>query len=218
MAEDASLLHPLTGHKEFDGLIADFSRLTDPAEIEGAHDQIWDRFGTEGAVFISDMAAFSSTSRKMGVCHYLKMIHRARQTIAPVVKANSGLLLKCDADNAYAFFAKTADAIQAAFDCNAAVYAENRKYPADERIDLSIGIDFGRVLLIGDADFFGDPVNTASKLGEDLAVKAEVLVTERALAKSNFDIPERAERMVARISDIEIEYVRMRMTEHKEIA
>ena len=214
MAEDVSRLHPLTGNTEFDELIADFSRLKDLAEIESAHDQIWDRFGTEGAVFISDMAAFSSTSRKLGVCHYLKMIHRVRQTIAPVVKANNGILLKCDADNTYAFFARTADAIQAAFDCNAAVYAENRKYPADEHIDLSIGIDFGRLLLIGDVDFFGDPVNTASKLGEDLAVRAEVLVTNRALAKSNFEIPERAERMVARISDIEIEYVRMRMTEH----
>ena len=76
-----------------------------------------------------------------------------------------------------------------------------------------MGIDYGRVLLIDDMDFYGDPVNTASKLGEDLAVRAETLVTKRALEHSSFEIPELAERMVARISDIEIKYVRVPMTE-----
>ncbi|MDH3276390.1 MAG: hypothetical protein OEM99_17815, partial [Gammaproteobacteria bacterium] len=81
---------------------------------------------------------------------------------------------------------------------------------------LSVGIDYGRILLIGDTDFFGDPVNTASKLGEDLAIHAETLVTKRALEHSNFQVPELAERMVARISDIEIKYVRLPMTEENE--
>ena len=71
----------------------------------------------------------------------------------------------------------------------------------------------GRVLLAGDIDFFGDPVNTASKLGEDLAVREEVLVTRRAIEHSEFQIPELAERMTARISEIEIQYVRLPMTE-----
>jgi hypothetical protein len=62
-------------------------------------------------------------------------------------------------------------------------------------------------------EFFGDPVNTASKLGEDLAIKAETLVTKRAMEHSTLKIPEMAERMVARISDIEIKYVRLPMTE-----
>ena len=66
---------------------------------------------------------------------------------------------------------------------------------------------------MGDIDFFGDPVNTASKLGEDLAIREETLVTRRAIEHSNFIIPERAERMVARISEIEIQYVRLPMTE-----
>ena len=76
---------------------------------------------------------------------------------------------------------------------------------------MSVGIDFGRVLLIDELDFFGDPVNTASKLGEDLAIKAETLVTERALRTAEFTVPENVERMVARMSDIEIRYVRLPM-------
>ena len=166
--------------KEFDELVARFADEPDPNKAESIRESIWERFGTEGTVFISDMASFSSTSRKIGVLHFLKMIHRARQIIAPIIEANNGMLLKCDADNCYAFFKKT---------------------------------DHGRILLVGDIDFYGDPVNTASKLGEDLAVREEVLVTRRAIEHSNFEIPELAERMTARISEIEIQYVRLPMTE-----
>jgi len=204
---------PLTGHAEFDDLIAKFAEETDPQKAEAIRQGIWDTYGTEGTVFISDMASFSSTSRKLGVCHFLKMIHRARQIIAPVIEANNGMLLKCDADNCYAFFESTDDAIRASFDVNAAFFKANDTFGIGEQIYLSVGIDYGQVLLIGDIDFFGDPVNTASKLGEDLAVREEVLVTRRAIEHSNFEIPELAERMTARISEIEIQYVRLPMTE-----
>lgn len=210
---DNSILKPLTGFDRFDQLIADFSDIADADEQEAARGRIWNEFGVEGAVFISDMASFSSTSRKVGVCHFLKLIHRARQLIAPLIADNNGRLLKCDADNCYAFFENTDDAIRASFDINSALFTSNAEYRMEEQIYLSVGIDYGRVLLIDDIDFFGDPVNTASKLGEDLAVKAETLVTKRALEHSDFEIPERAERMTARISEIKIKYVRIPMTE-----
>ena len=210
---DGSSLTSLTGHAEFDSAIARFSEIDDPQQQETARNEIWERFGTEGAVFISDMASFSSTSRKIGVCHFLKMIHRARQIIAPIIVDNNGTLMKFDADNCYAYFEKTDDAIQASFDVNAALFESNDKHSIAEQIYLSVGIDYGRVLLIDDIDFYGDPVNTASKLGEDLAIKSETLVTERALDRSKFVAPETAERMIARISEIEIAYVRMPMTE-----
>ena len=211
--EDAAKPSPLTGNDEFDSLIAGFAGLSDVAGKDAARAKIWDRFGTEGAVFISDMANFSVTSRKLGVCHFLKLIHRARETMAPLIAANSGQLLKCEADNSYAFFERVDDAIRASFEINAALFDANLSHPADEQIYLSVGIDYGRVLLIDDLDYFGDPVNTASKLGEDLATKAETLVTDRAIAESNYEPPDLAERMVARISDIEINYVRVPMTE-----
>lgn len=210
---DVTFHEPLTGHAEFDQLVAKFAEESDPNKAESIREGIWAKFGTEGAVFISDMASFSSTSRKIGVLHFLKMIHRARQIIAPIIEANHGVLLKCDADNCYAFFSNTDDAIQASFDVNRALFKANDAFGIGEQIYLSVGIDYGRVLLAGDIDFFGDPVNTASKLGEDLAVREEVLVTRRAIEHSSFKIPERAERMTARISEIEIQYVRLPMTE-----
>lgn len=210
---DKAILRPLTGYSDFDRQIADFSELADADEQESARGKIWDKYGVEGAVFISDMASFSSTSRKVGVCHFLKLIHRTRQMVAPLIAANSGLLLKCDADNCYAYFEHTDDAIKASFEINAALFESNKTYRMEEQIYLSVGIDYGRLLLIDNIDFFGDPVNTASKLGEDLAIKAETLVTRRAIENSSFEIPERAERMTARISDIKIKYIRIPMTE-----
>ena len=147
---------PLTGHEEFDQLIAEYAEEPDPVRAEKIRLGIWDKYGTEGTVFISDMASFSSTSRKLGVCHFLKMIHRARQIIAPVIEANNGTLLKCDADNCYAFFDEPSDAIKASYEVNAALFKANDAFGIGEQIYLSVGIDYGRILLIGDIDFFGE--------------------------------------------------------------
>ncbi len=204
---------PLTGNEEFDGMMSMLADATDESEQEALQSQIWDRWGTTGAVLISDMASFSSTSRRSGICHYLKLIHRARRIMGPIIEANNGLLLKCDADNCYAYFENADDAIRASIEANAAVFESNQRYDGDEQIYLSVGIDYGRVLLVDDDDFFGDPVNTASKLGEDLAIKAETLVTEKALEQAGYEPPPYAEHMVARISEIEIRYVRVPMTE-----
>ena len=187
-------------HTEFEQRIAALATAESEDEQGRIRKDIWDRFGTTGATFISDMANFSSTSRTVGICHFLKLIHRARELVAPVIKENNGLLLKCDADNCYAYFADAANAVQAGFDINARLFHDNQSREVDEHIYLSVGIDYGDLLLVGDSDFYGDPVNTASKLGEDLAIKGETLVTERALHRTAFKVSENTERMVARIS------------------
>ena len=57
---------------------------------------------------------------------------------------------------------------------------------------LCIGLGYGDMLRIGDADVFGAEVNAASKLGEDTAEAWEILVTGnvrdamRAIADCSF--------------------------------
>lgn len=198
-------------HAEFETLIgrlADAGSEQEEGEIQEA---IWARFGTTGTAFISDMANFSSTSRSRGITHFLKLIHRKRRIIRPVIESNGGLLLKFDADNCYAYFDDPENAVQASFEINAALFRDNQQQDLDEQIFLSVGIDYGDLLLIGESDFYGDPVNTASKLGEDLAVRGETLVTDRALGRTALTVSENTERMIARVSDIEISYVRIQM-------
>ena len=200
-------------HAEFDRLIAQLAATEDEAAQGEIRKTIWDRFGATGTTFISDMANFSSTSRTLGICHFLKLIHRTRETVAPIVRDNNGILLKYDADNCYAFFEDPGDSLQASLDINSALFDANQKRDIDEHIYVSVGIDHGELLLVGESDFYGDPVNTASKLGEDLAIRGETLVTERALHRTSMTLNENVERMVARISDIEIAYVRIPMTQ-----
>jgi len=202
-----------TDYADFERFIAELSDASDDDQQGRIRKEIWDRFGTSGATFISDMANFSSTSRSLGVCHFLKLIYRARSIVDPAVKANNGLLLKCDADNCYAYFSDVSDAIRASFDINSRLFHSNQELKIEEHIYLSVGIDYGELLLVDSRDFYGDPVNTASKLGEDLAIKGETLVTERALSRSTFNVNANVERMIARISDIEISYVKIPMTQ-----
>jgi len=196
---------------EFERLIESYAVAAGREEQARIRDFIWQTFGTTGTTFISDMSSFSASARALGICHFLKLIYRARQTVAPLIADNSGTLLKCDADNCYAFFESTDNAIQASADINETLFRANQDLPLEDHIHLSVGIDYGELLLIGSEDFFGDPVNTASKLGEDLAIKGETLVTERAVASSSFVANENVERMVARISNIEISYLRLPM-------
>ena len=63
-------------------------------------------------------------------------------------------------------------------------------------LQICIGVGFGRLLVVGDEDVFGEEVNLASKLGEDVAGPGEVLLTESAWravqdAFQGFEVEER---------------------------
>ena len=66
---------------------------------------------------------------------------------------------------------------------------------ADRRLYASIGIGFGDILVLADEDLFGDEVNLASKLGEDVAQGGMVLLTEAARAELDPSVPTTPERV-----------------------
>lgn len=198
---------------EFDRLIMELAEAEDKDRQGEIKKSIWGRFGTTGTAFISDMAGFSSTSRSMGITHFLKLIQRARGIIRPAILDNDGIFLKSDADNCYAFFKDPSSAVRAAIQINRDIFHANQQRDVSEHMYISVGIDHGELLLIGESEYYGDPVNTASKLAEDLAIRGETLVTDRALYHTSISLSENVERMIARISDIEIAYVRIPMTE-----
>jgi class 3 adenylate cyclase len=89
-------------------------------------------------------------------------------------------VVKFEADNCFARFSEVLSAIQAAIGINHALGGMNQMTPDELDVHVSCGIDYGRFLLV-EGDFFGAPVNKASKLGEDLAHPGEILVTEDAM-------------------------------------
>ena len=92
-------------------------------------------------------------------------------------------LVKFEADNCFATFVDVRDAVRAAIALNQAFARANFDTPEDLDIRICCGIDFGKILLIEQRDFFGDPVNRACKLGEDLADPGEILVTRAAMER-----------------------------------
>lgn len=164
-----------------DALLA-YSQENDAAERKKIEDALWTEFGAERAVFVLDMSSFSLLSRKYGVVHYLSMVRRMQLTAAPIVEINGGQVVKFEADNCFALFPDSLAAIRAGIAMNLAFEAANILTPPELDIRIACGIDFGRILMIGENDCFGDAVNRASKLGEDVAGAGEILVTKEAMA------------------------------------
>ena len=167
--------------QKFQDLLVQFSQSDVMEERKSIEQNLWHDYGAEYAVFVLDMSGFSMLTRKYGIVHYLAMVRRMQLTTEPIVKSYGGFMIKYEADNCFAIFPDPLSAVNAAIAMQHAFTASNLLTPEDQDIHISCGIDFGKVLVIGHEDCFGDPVNRASKIGEDLAVAGEILMTKEAM-------------------------------------
>ena len=170
-----------TMSKRFQELLLQFSQSNENDERKTIEQTLWTDYGAEYAIFVLDMSGFSMLTRKYGIVHYLSMVRRMQLTSEPIVKSYGGSMIKYEADNCFAVFPDSLAAVNAAIAMQHAFTAENLMTSEDQDIHISCGIDFGKVLIIGHEDCFGDPVNRASKMGEDVAASGEILVTKEAM-------------------------------------
>jgi class 3 adenylate cyclase len=190
--------------KKFHEMLLAFSQSEFMDERHTIEDSLWSEFGAEYAVFVLDMSGFSLLTRKYGIVHYLSMVRRMQLTTAPIVKSYGGFMIKYEADNCFAVFPDPLSAVHAAIAMQRAFRAENLLTPDDLEIHISCGIDYGKILMIGHEDCFGDPVNRASKMGEDLALAGEILITQEAMQMIPNDAEIEAREMTVSISGITI--------------
>ena len=174
-----------------------------------APSRLRDRFERTQTVLVLDMAGFSRLTRQRGILHTLAMIHRMRSLCAPQVESVGGRLLKTEADNLLAVFPDVERGLRAALGMNIACAedAALRGRSPEEAVRVCIGLGHGPMYDLGD-DVFGDEVNLASKLGEDLAEPGEILLT-RAAADL---VPQRLEQHAVEtrqtsISGVVVDYV-----------
>lgn len=176
---------------------AELSRLLDArnehpeslAEIDG---EIWRRFGRTRAVLVLDMCGFSRLTMRYGITHFLAMIRRLQTIVRPVIAECGGRLVKTEADNVFATFDDVPPALVTARAIQRSLDAANTYLPEDWDLHAGIGIGYGPILLIGDQDLFGSEMNVASKLGEDVAARGEILLSSAARERvaSEFDATE----------------------------
>ena len=190
--------------KKFQDLLLAFSQAEDLKERERIENKLWTEYGTELAVFVLDMSGFSLLTRKYGIVHYLSMVKRMQLTTEPIVKSYGGSMIKYDADNCFAVFPDPLSAVNAGIAMQHAFEASNLLTSDDLDIYIAIGIDYGKLLIIGNEDCFGDPVNRASKMGEDIAEGGEILITKDAMEMIPKEAGVKAREMNVSISGIDI--------------
>jgi class 3 adenylate cyclase len=157
-------------------------RIADPTISEAQDKEIWERCGAERAVFVMDLSGFTRTTRARGILHFLTIYRRATQVIFPTLEENGGRVVKCEADNVLASFKDPALGLKACREVIVRTDAMNVKLPEDSRVHPCIALGFGQVVELDD-DFFGDEVNVTFKLGEDIATRREILLTESCYAR-----------------------------------
>lgn len=166
--------------KSFYALIAAVDRAVgeDRKEMESV---VWRTFGTTCAVLALDMANFSLLVRRDGILAYLCLIQQMQRVTGPIVVQYGGEVVKYEADNLIAVFPSCSAAVRAALAMHRAFSDDQQR--GGRTVQVSIGIDWGKFLLVRGGDCFGDPVNRAHKLGEDLARAGETLVSEEVRAQ-----------------------------------
>jgi class 3 adenylate cyclase len=195
---------PSRPSKKFQELLLNYSQSEETEERSQIEDVLWAEYGAEYAIFVLDMSGFSLLTRKYGIVHYLSMVRRMQLTTEPIVKSYRGSMIKYEADNCFAVFPDPLSAVNAAIAMQHAFEAANLLTSDDLDIYISCGIDYGKVLIVGHEDCFGDPVNRASKMGEDLAAAGEILITKEAMEMIPSDAGIRAHEMNLSISGITI--------------
>jgi adenylate cyclase len=153
------------------------SRNEHPESLPEIDAEIWRRFGRTGAVLVLDMCGFSRLTMRYGITHFLAMIRRLVTIVRPLITAAGGRVMKTEADNVYATFDDVPQALAAARAIHRNLDAANTFLPEDWDLHAGIGIGYGPLLLIGDHDLFGSEMNIASKLGEDVAERGQILLS-----------------------------------------
>jgi class 3 adenylate cyclase len=166
--------------KRFEELLLHYALEEESGQRQKIAKTLWQEFGRVKAVLVMDMSGFSLLSHRHGIVHYLSMVRRMQMTARPVIEDCGGQVVKFEADNCFAMFEAPLAAVRAALALNEAFSAMNFLTEDEFDIRVSIGIDYGDVLLIGGPDYFGNPVNRACKIGEDIGGPGEILITATA--------------------------------------
>jgi class 3 adenylate cyclase len=152
-------------------------RLEPGADKRVIDGRIWDLFGEDWSVMFTDLSGFSRRVAEFGIIHFLQTIYEAERLLLPIIEEQDGILLKVEGDSFLVIFRNPRKALLCSIAMQRCLADYNKGRVDEEKVLLCVGLGYGRVLRIGDADVYGAEVNAASKLGEDTAKAWEILVT-----------------------------------------
>ncbi|MDF3035484.1 MAG: putative adenylate/guanylate cyclase [Paucimonas sp.] len=174
------MVHTKAGKARLKELLLERNQYAERAET--VDEEIRRLFERQVSVLVLDMCGFSNLTSRFGITHFLGMIKQMEDAACPAVQSNGGIVIKQEADNLFAVFPTAESALESALDIFRAFEAMNAVLPDERDLRGCIGIGWGKTLVIDDEDIFGDEVNIACRLGEDLAEESEILLTTAAHA------------------------------------
>jgi class 3 adenylate cyclase len=180
----------MPGKEHLKALLAE--RNQRPDAVTEIDRQIREAYERQAAILVLDLSGFTRRSVSHGIIHFLAIIQQMEVAATPAVVGNDGIVIKQEADNLFAVFKSAESALEGALDIFRAFEAVNSVVPEDRDLHCAVGIGYGKTLVIGRDDLFGEEMNLACKLGEDLAEPGEILLTEAAFenlgaSKHRFD-------------------------------
>lgn len=155
------------------------ARPSDPDAAVAFDSELTAKLNATVAILVADLSGFTRLTKKHGILHFLSVFERAVRLSTPHITGNAGTLLKTAADNMIAVFPDPKNALAAARGMMRAAKEDAARHPADSHVRICTGIGFGPILMLDD-DCFGDEVNVAFKLGEDVAETDEILISDAA--------------------------------------
>ena len=176
-----------------------------PELIEEITAKIEDAFEQERALLILDMTGFTRATQQGNIISFLLSINQMQRLAVPVVEEHGGILVRAEHDNLTCLFDTVADAISASREIRNRLASANVILPSDKELYASIGIGYGPVLNVENHAIYGNEVNLASKLGEDIGDLGDVLLTPGAYAQLDDDTVKCEERSVS-LSGLELKY------------
>lgn len=165
-------------------------RGEDATSRQAFDQRVWEERGEKGAILVTDLSGFTRLTKKHGILHFLSVFRRCEKLCLPVIPRFGGSLMKHEADDLIVIFPTAPQAIAAGLEMLRATTLANRTLELDDQIGLCIGVESGTLIRLDD-DAFGDPVNVAFKLGEDVASRGEMLIGPNAWREAlaaNFDL------------------------------
>jgi class 3 adenylate cyclase len=183
--------------RRFSGQRSDRSRL---------EADVWDKYGSRCAMLVLDSSGFTRSTQESGILSYLMCIVRLRDMMEPILARFDCISWRAATDNVFAEF-KTADgALEAALEIQRSVSAANIQVQNSGKFGVCIGIGFGDALRSRSEGVFGNEMNLASKLGEDLADVGETLLTEAAYQEISDEYRNDIIARRTNISGVELSY------------
>lgn len=168
--------------------------------------ELWQRFGGRCATLVLDCCKFTRITQEAGIVHYLVCLLKLNDLIKPIFEKHGCCSYRCEEDNIYAEFKTPDQALAASLEANQAVKSAMLMLNDNEPFQICIGIGYGDVLCTQNNGVFGDEMNLASKLGEDIAGGEEILLTEAAYASIDHKSKNEFKRKTTIVSNVPISY------------